>query len=55
MVSWPLLSSLVLLLWVSTVNPVPKDLPITMVIQDTGADLPGQGIINLGDKIKEQS
>ncbi|MGN4426341.1 hypothetical protein ACTFQN_21550 [Bacillus cereus group sp. MYBK30-1] len=39
----------------STVNPVPKDLPITMVIQDTGADLPGPGIINLGDKIKEQS
>ncbi len=25
----------------STVNPVPKDLPIAMVIQDTGANLQG--------------
>ncbi|MED1412540.1 MULTISPECIES: YhgE/Pip domain-containing protein [Bacillus] len=38
----------------STVNPVPKDLPIAMVIQDTGTNLPGQGSVNLGNKIKEQ-
>ncbi|MEN1938300.1 ABC transporter permease [Paenibacillus sp. 102] len=38
----------------STVNPIPKDLPIAMVIQDTGVNLPGQGSVNLGDKIKEQ-
>lgn len=38
----------------STVNPVPKDLPIALVIQDTGMDLPEQGSLNLGDKIKEQ-
>ncbi|PGA49225.1 hypothetical protein COL84_29525 [Bacillus pseudomycoides] len=38
----------------STVNPVPKDLPIALVIQDTGVNLPGQGIVNVGDKIKEK-
>ncbi|PGW03148.1 hypothetical protein COD90_29520 [Bacillus cereus] len=38
----------------STVNPVPKDLPIALVIQDTGVNLPGQGSVNVGDKIKEQ-
>ncbi|PEB39418.1 YhgE/Pip domain-containing protein [Bacillus pseudomycoides] len=38
----------------STVNPIPKDLPIAMVIQDTGVNLPEQGSVNLGDKIKEQ-
>ncbi|WJE55617.1 DUF3533 domain-containing protein (plasmid) [Bacillus cereus] len=38
----------------STVNPIPKDLPIAMVIQDTGVNLPGQGSVNLGAKIKEQ-
>ncbi|MCU0097549.1 DUF3533 domain-containing protein [Bacillus sp. OR9] len=38
----------------STVNPVPKDLPIALVIQDTGVNLPGQGSVNVGDKIKEK-
>ncbi|MBO1627081.1 YhgE/Pip domain-containing protein [Bacillus arachidis] len=38
----------------STVNPVPKDLPVALVIQDTGVNLPGQGSVNIGDKIKEQ-
>ncbi|PHB30936.1 hypothetical protein COE80_02745 [Bacillus pseudomycoides] len=38
----------------STVNPVPKDLPIAIVIQDTGVNLPGQGSVNLGDEIKKQ-
>ncbi|PFE04975.1 DUF3533 domain-containing protein [Bacillus cereus] len=38
----------------STVNPVPKDLPVALVIQDTGVNLQGQGSVNIGDKIKEQ-
>ncbi len=34
-----------------SVKPVPKDLPVTIVNKDAGVDVPGQGMMRMGDKI----
>jgi YhgE/Pip-like protein len=38
----------------STVNPAPKDLPVTLVMQDKGAEVPQLGSVNIGKQIQEQ-
>lgn len=37
----------------STVNPVPKDLPVLLVMEDKGATIPGQGDMNYGKTIAD--
>lgn len=38
----------------STVNPVPKNMPIALVAADRGAELPGAGKVNVGEMIKQK-
>ncbi|MBB6632970.1 YhgE/Pip domain-containing protein [Cohnella thailandensis] len=37
----------------STVNPVPKDLPVLLAMSDQGASVPGQGDVNFGRTIED--
>ncbi|MEW4282750.1 YhgE/Pip domain-containing protein [Priestia koreensis] len=37
----------------STTNPVPKDLPIAMVVEDAGSKTPDNKLINLGKRIEK--
>jgi Predicted membrane protein len=37
----------------STVNPVPKDLPVLFVMSDQGSTVPGQGDVNFGKTIAD--
>lgn len=38
----------------STVNPVPKNMPIALVAADEGAEIPGRGKVNIGDTLREK-
>ncbi|WP_158289499.1 YhgE/Pip domain-containing protein [Paenibacillus flagellatus] len=38
----------------STVNPVPKRIPVALVAADKGADVPGKGRMNIGDVLKQK-
>jgi YhgE/Pip-like protein len=38
----------------STVNPIPKNLPIALVAADRGAEIPGVGKVNVGEMIKQK-
>lgn len=38
----------------STVNPVPRDLPVALVVADKGVDIPGRGSIRIGEQLREK-
>lgn len=38
----------------STVNPVPKNMPLALVVADKGADIPGAGKVNIGETLEQK-
>lgn len=38
----------------SSVNPVPKDLPVALVVKDAGVTLPTKQKVNIGEELKKQ-